>query len=94
MHTNGNGHKYRIWYTVSPRDGQWQVTFGTDASPFLYASREEAQVVARSAAKLHFEDHGDPTGAFVELPGEPRQVLATYGRPAQTERRRSAVAAR
>jgi hypothetical protein len=83
MHTNG---KYRIWYVVSPLQGQWQVTFGSDASPFLYATREEAQVIARSAAKLHWENHQDPTGALVELPGETRQVLATYGRIAHVAR--------
>ena len=93
MHTHGNGHRYRIWYVVCPRDGQWQVTFGADASPFLYATRDEAQVVARSAARLHFENHGDPTGAFVEMPDEPRQVIATFGRPAQVARPRERMVA-
>lgn len=86
-----NGHRYRIWYVVSPIDGQWQVTFGNDTSPFVYATREEAQVVARSAARLHWEDHQDPSGALLMLPGEDRQVIATYGRIAPPTRARAAV---
>jgi hypothetical protein len=72
--------KHRIWYVVCPAHDRWQVTFGCDGSPFCYTSRDEALVVACSAAKLHHQNRGDPTGALLELPGEPRHVLATYGR--------------
>ena len=79
------GHKARLWYVVAPVAGQWQVTFGCDSKPVLYATQEEAQLVARSAARLHWENRQNPTGARLDLPGETRQVLCTFGRMVQAE---------
>ena len=87
---HANGRKGRTWYVVAPWSGQWQVTFGCDSRPIAYATQEEAQVIARSAARLHWENQGNPTGARLDLPDGARQVLATYGRMAQAEPMRMA----
>jgi hypothetical protein len=77
MQSHGRG---RTWYVVRPLGPKWEVDFGAGSSPFCYASREEAEVVARSAARLHWEDRQEPAGARLDLPGEHPHVLATYGR--------------
>jgi hypothetical protein len=87
---DGPEHRGRTWYVVAPHAGRWQVRFGDDGSPFDYASRDEALVVARSAAQLHWEDRGEPSGARLDLPGEPRHVVATFGRLPSLQRQRSA----
>jgi hypothetical protein len=87
---DGPDGRARIWYVVAPHAGRWQVTFGHDNSPFQYATREEALVIACSAAQLHWEDRGQPAGARLDLPGEPRHVVATFGRVPHLARRRTA----
>jgi hypothetical protein len=73
---------HRTWYVVSPAGAQWQVDFGAFGSPFRYATREEALQVACGAAKLHWEDRGEPAGARLDTADGQRQVVATYGRMA------------
>ena len=82
---HANAHRPRLWYVVAPAAGQWQVTFGCDSKPVLYATQEEAQLVARSAARLQWENRQDPTGARLDLPGAARQVICTYGRVERAE---------
>ena len=82
---HANGHRQRLWYVVAPVAGQWQVTFGCDSKPVLYPTQEEALLIARTAARLHWENRQNPTGARLDLPGLARQVLATFGRMALAE---------
>ena len=77
--------KARIWYVVSPVLGGWQVAFGVEGSPFRYGSQAEAELIARGAAKLHWDNRQEPSGADVEQVDGTRRVLATYGRGAHTE---------
>ena len=81
--------KARIWYVVSPMQGEWQVTFGVAGSPFRYASRAEAELIARGAAKLHWDNRQEPAGARLDLVDGSRHVLATYGRAPHAEARRA-----
>jgi hypothetical protein len=81
--------KSRIWYVVSPVQGGWQVTFGVSASPFVYPTRGEAEVIARGAAKLHWDNRQEPAGARLDLADGTRHVLATFGRLAHAEARRA-----
>ncbi|MGH8028549.1 MAG: hypothetical protein ACREO3_01310 [Arenimonas sp.] len=74
--------KARIWYVVAPMSGGWQVTFGVAGSPFRYATRAEAETVARGAAKLHWENRREPAGARLDRVDGSRVVLGTYGRQA------------
>ena len=74
--------KARIWYVVSPVPGGWQVNFGVAGSPFRYATQAEAEVIARGAAKLHWDNRQEPAGARLDLVDGSRHVLATYGRSA------------
>jgi len=73
-------NRHRFWFVVKQVGLCWQVDFGVIGRPYLYTTRDEALVVARSAAKLHWEDRREPTGALLEVAGEPRHVVATYGR--------------
>ena len=73
-------HRHRCWFVVTPVGSRWQVDFGHVGRPYLYSTQDEALVIARSAAKLHWEDRREPSGALLDLPGEPRHVVATYGR--------------
>jgi hypothetical protein len=82
--------KSRIWYVVSPVQGGWLVTFGVAGSPFRYASQAEAELIARGAAKLHWDHRQEPAGARLDLADGSRHVLATYGRVAHAEGRRAA----
>jgi hypothetical protein len=77
--------KARIWYVVSPAQGEWQVTFGVGGSPFRYPTRAEAELVARGAAQLHWDNRAEPAGARLDLADGTRHVLATYGRAMQAE---------
>ena len=82
--------KPRIWYVVSPVQGGWLVTFGVAGSPFRYATQAEAEVIARGAAKLHWDNRQEPAGARLDLADGSRRVLATYGRATHLEARRAA----
>jgi hypothetical protein len=82
--------KARIWYVVSPVSGGWQVTFGVAGSPFRYATQAEAEIVARGAAKLHWDNRAEPAGARLDRADGTRHVLATYGRGAHAEPRLAA----
>jgi hypothetical protein len=75
-------HMARIWYVVAPAQDRWQVTFGCDRQPGVYATQDEALMIARSAARLHWENQQAATGARLDLPGGLKQVLATFGRVA------------
>ena len=81
--------KSRTWYVVSPVPGGWQVTFGVAGSPFRYGTQAEAELIARGAAKLHWENRQEPAGARLDLADGSRHVLGTYGRAAQVEARRA-----
>ena len=72
-------NRHRCWFKVTRVGLCWQVDFGPISRPYLYTTQDEALVVARSAAKCHWEDRREPSGALLELPGE-RHVVATYGR--------------
>jgi hypothetical protein len=82
--------KSRIWYVVSPVAGGWQVAFGVAGSPFRYGTQAEAEVIARGAAKLHWENRQEPAGARLDLADGTRHVLGTYGRGTHVEARRAA----
>lgn len=69
----------RFFYVVRPALAQWEVSFGESGSCFLYACREEAEQVARGAAKLHWETRDEPAGVRLELPGEGTREIANYG---------------
>jgi len=86
--------KARIWYVVSPVLGGWQVDFGFAGSPFRYASQAEAELIARGAAKLHWDNRQEPVGARIDLVDGTRHVLATYGRVPHVERATSLRATR
>jgi hypothetical protein len=73
-------NRHRFWIVVTPVGRCWQVDFGAISRPYLYTTQDEALVVARSAAKLHWEDRREPSGALLDVPGEHRHVVATYGR--------------
>jgi hypothetical protein len=88
--THPDTGKSRIWYVVSPVPGGWQVTFGVAGSPFRYATQAEAELIARGAAKLHWDHRQEPAGARLDLADGSRHVLATYGRVAHAEGRRVA----
>ena len=77
--------KARIWYVVSPVSGGWQVDFGVAGSPFRYGSQGEAELIARGAAKLHWDNRQEPSGARIDFADGERRVLATYGRGCHTE---------
>ena len=82
--------KARIWYVVSPVPGGWQVNFGVAGSPFRYGSQAEAELIARGAAKLHWENRQEPAGARLDRADGTRHVLATYGRVAHAVAQRAA----
>lgn len=82
--------KPRTWYVVSPVPDGWQVTFGVAGSPFRYGTQAEAELIARGAAKLHWENRQEPAGARPDRADGTRHVLATYGRVANDEARRAA----
>ena len=69
----------RFYYVVRPSLGKWEVGFGENGSCFLYDGREEAEQVARGAAKLHWETRQEPAGVRLELPGERPSEIAVYG---------------
>jgi hypothetical protein len=71
----------RYYYVVRPSLGQWEVGFGENGTRLLYEGREEAEQVARGAAKLHWETRNEPAGVRIELPGERPMEIATYGNP-------------
>jgi hypothetical protein len=81
--------KARTWYVVSPAQGEWQVSFGVAGSPFRYSTRAEAELVARGAAQLHWDNRAEPAGARLDLADGTRHVLATYGRAVLAEARRA-----
>ena len=82
--------KARTWYIVSPVAGGWQVTFGVAGSPFRYATQAEAELIARGAAQLHWDNRRKPAGARLDLADGTRRVLATYGRATPAEAHRAA----
>jgi hypothetical protein len=85
-----HGGKSRTWYVVSPVGARWQVEFGSVGTPFHYATSEEALEVACAAAKLHWQDRGEPAGARLDFPDGTRRVVATYGRMAPVAAQRLA----
>jgi hypothetical protein len=75
-----SSHAHRIWFVVSPVETQWQVDFGEFGNRYRYPSLEQALQVACGAAKLHWEDRSEPSGARLDMADGERRVLATYGR--------------
>ena len=61
----------RHFYVVRHQGAAWRVVVeGVGDDLFVYGSREEAEQVARGAAKLHWETRGQPSGVQVEQDGE------------------------
>ena len=53
-------------YAVRPSCGKWEIRIGDSGTRFVYATREDAAVVAQGAARLHWATRREPCGATLQ----------------------------
>jgi hypothetical protein len=66
-------------YAVRPSCGKWEIRIGDSGSCFVYATREDATLVAQGAARLHWATRREPCGATLQEEQGHVRTLVRFG---------------
>jgi hypothetical protein len=69
----------RFEYAVRPAHGKWEIRIGDSGRRFVYATLEDAAVVALGAARLHWATRREPCGATLQGNEGRVRTLARFG---------------
>lgn len=66
-------------YAVRPSCGKWEIRIGDSGTCFVYATREDAALVAQGAARLHWATRREPCGATLQEEDDHVRTLVRFG---------------